>query len=150
MWRTGRHQTRNLYYDNNFVAVVIGCEEEAAMHAHWICDVLNNQGAPMSIFKKRPKVGDAVLYKLSSYDVDAIEAARAERNAAIPGSFSRANQVHAGDIYHATVVRTFDSDDDTTTAVGNNINLSVQLDGDDTYWATSRREGDIDGTYSID
>jgi len=40
----------------------------------------------------------------------------------------KGNQVKAGDIYPAMVVRTWGND---------NINLKVMLDGPDTFWATS-------------
>ena len=43
------------------------------------------------------------------------------------------NTVRAGDVFPATIVRVFD--------VGS-VNLQVQLDGTDTFWATSVSEGD--------
>jgi hypothetical protein len=44
-----------------------------------------------------------------------------------------------GQAYPAMVVRVFG---------GPNVNLQVWLDGNDTYWATSRGEGDGDGCWS--
>lgn len=45
------------------------------------------------------------------------------------------NQASEGDLYPAIVVRTFG---------GPSVNLQVFLDGNDTYWATSRSETDAD------
>lgn len=45
------------------------------------------------------------------------------------------NPVSVGDVYAATVVRVFDS-------TGGTANLQVWLDGDMSYWATSRGEGE--------
>jgi len=47
--------------------------------------------------------------------------------------------VAEGEQYPAVVVRTFG---------GTTVNLHVLLDGNDTYWATSRMEGDDPGQWS--
>ena len=43
MWRVGRHQRRNIYNGDTFIAVVIGSEDTAGMIAARICDALNEQ-----------------------------------------------------------------------------------------------------------
>ncbi|MFC0438768.1 hypothetical protein [Kutzneria buriramensis] len=77
-----------------------------------------------------------VNYKLSDGDVSAI-AAQLPRDT---GGVLR-NQVLAGDVYPAMVVRTFDPSVTTS-------NLQVFLDGNCTFWATSRVEGTVPGTWS--
>ncbi len=101
------------------------------------------------MFKKKPKLGDSVLYKLSAYDVDLINRSRDSKGV----HTYQGNDVHAGQTYPARIVRTFDYDGGETGTVEDNkgtVNLQVNLDGDDTYWATSRQIGDVDGTYSVD
>jgi hypothetical protein len=144
-WRVGNHQPRNIYYDNHFVAVTLGCDTQAAVQAAGICTILNDQG--IDVFKKKIKLGDVVLYRLSAYDVDIIQRIRDTKGA----KGYQANDVHAGQVFPAQVVRTFDTGD--TGTVDDNtgtVNLQVNLDGDDTYWATSRQIGDVDGSYSVD
>jgi len=143
-WRTGRHQPRNIYWNNQFVAVAVGCDEDAT-HAAWsICYALN---AIKENHMRRPQLGAIVYYKLSKDDVARINTLRASRShQSIEG-----NQVSAGDVFPAMIVRTFDSGD--TGTVDDNtgtVNLQVNLDGDDTYWATSRQVGDAEGSYTTE
>jgi hypothetical protein len=103
-----------------------------------------------------PTIGRVVHYKLHQGDVDQINRRRADfaafnrenrDTAAEPGHFPGrsghighyGNEVTEGDVYPAIVVRTF---------LGTTVNLQVQLDGNDTYWATSRSEGDDAGFWS--
>lgn len=77
-----------------------------------------------------PAVGTLVDYKLNAGDESVLAAQRGV-----------GNRARAGDIYPAIVVRVFDPN--ATTA-----NLQVFLDGPDTYWATSRTEGDSEGHWT--
>jgi hypothetical protein len=76
-----------------------------------------------------PAIGDWVHYVLSEHDVAAIST---------PGPRT-GNFVAVGQTYPALVVRTFG---------GPAANLQVHLDGPDSYWATSRTEGDQPGTWA--
>lgn len=76
-------------------------------------------------------LGRVVHYTLSDTDVAAI-------NDQFPESTTgqwRRNSVHAGDVCKADVVYVF-------APASNAANLQVALDGNVTYWATSRVEGD--------
>lgn len=79
-----------------------------------------------------PTIGRIVHYTLTEQDASLIASRRAASNP--DGVFAR-NPVSPGDTYPAMVVRVFHPS--TSTA-----NLQVFLDGDDTYWATSRTEGE--------
>lgn len=74
--------------------------------------------------EQAPAIGQIVDYTLGEGDVGVIT------QHPRPG-----NGVCAGEVYPAMVVRVFDPS--VTTA-----NLQVFLDGSDSYWATSRTEGD--------
>lgn len=74
-----------------------------------------------------PTIGRIVHYTLSESDANAIRSARIGLTS---GTY---NNVAAGQVYPAIVVRTFG---------GSAANLKVLLDGPDTFWATSRSEGD--------
>lgn len=50
------------------------------------------------------------------------------------------NTAEEGQVFPAQIVRIFDPESTT-------VNLQVALDGNDTYWATSVREGDGPGTW---
>lgn len=78
-----------------------------------------------------PTIGRIVHYTLSDQDAEAI--LRRRGGAALGG-----NVAVAGDAYPAIVVRTFG---------GEAANLQVFLDGEDTYWATSRVEGEDRGQW---
>jgi hypothetical protein len=101
-----------------------------------------------------PTVGRIVHYKLGAYDAKAINSRRDDAVAfrrkvagpIEPGEQGRTghiehtgNQVTEGDVYPAVIVRTFG---------GTTVNLHVLLDGNDTFWATSRMEGDEAGRWS--
>lgn len=87
----------------------------------------------------QPTVGRIVQYKLADYDAinsrrrDAGEFRRTLAQPVEAGDRGRTgNHVREGDVFPAVVVRTFG---------GTTVNLQVLLDGNDTYWATSRMEG---------
>lgn len=101
--------------------------------------------------EQQPTIGRIVHYRLSQYDADAINKRRADaKNLNAAGvtvtlaSQELGPQIHvgnhatAGDVCPAMVVRTF----------GAAANLQVFLDGNDTYWATSRTEGDTNGAWT--
>ena len=75
-----------------------------------------------------PTIGRIVHYTLTENDAEMI---RGQRESS--GMFG--NPVEAGQVYPAVVVRVFSEG-------SSSANLSVLLDGRDTYWATSRCEGD--------
>lgn len=92
-----------------------------------------------------PTIGRIVLYCLSAQDAEEINRRRtspdsiAKRIFAEPPAWPVGAQAHigngvaVGDVYPAVIVRTWG---DTPDAV---VNLQVFLDGNDTFWATSRR-----------
>lgn len=103
-----------------------------------------------------PTIGRIVHYTLTQGDANAINKRRADYAAfqktlmGTPDPGHRGatghvahngNHATAGDVFPATVVRVFN--ESTTTA-----NLQVLLDGTDTYWATSRAEGDGAGFWA--
>jgi hypothetical protein len=85
--------------------------------------------------------GRIVMYTLSDHDAEQInrrrsDAARERAGQAQSGYVVHVgNEARAGDMLPAFVVRTFG---------GPSVNLQVLLDGNDTYWATSRGETDAD------
>lgn len=83
----------------------------------------------------KPTIGRIVHYTLGDGDVNQI---RNQRITAVRGT---SNDVQAGDVYPAVVVRVFDPSVSTA-------NLQVLLDGPDSYWATSRTEGDGPGHWA--
>lgn len=103
----------------------------------------------------KPTVGRTVVYKVSEYDAAEINQRRSDAGAfhrtlpdhPVPsGELGRTghvehhgNAVAEGDEFPAVVVRTFG---------GTTVNLQVQLDGNDHYWATSRSEGEDPGFWS--
>ncbi|OZF33181.1 hypothetical protein CH296_11130 [Rhodococcus sp. 14-2496-1d] len=78
-----------------------------------------------------PTIGRVVHYTASEGSADAINKRRAT-------SGHQGNTVHAGDVFPATVVRVWPTC----------VNLQVQLDGTDTYWATSVYEGEGPHTWA--
>lgn len=88
---------------------------------------------------KIPAVGDRVLYTLSDYDAESINRSRADAVAA--GAKVHGNSAAAGDVYPMDVVRVWGNQP------GAAINGQVILDGNDTFWATSRCGGDLAGQY---
>ncbi|MGP3914314.1 hypothetical protein [Nonomuraea sp. 10N515B] len=85
----------------------------------------------------KPTIGRIVHYTLSEGDVALID----QNLPAYAGQGVQRNSVKAGDVYPAVVVRVFDPS--TTTA-----NLQVLLDGNCSYWATSRTEGEGESHWS--
>lgn len=98
----------------------------------------------------KPSIGRIVHYTLSEQDVQAINRRRDDFEAfrrtttgpiepGMPGRTGHqahvGNRPFAGQVLPAVIVRVFDPS--TTT-----VNLQVLLDGNDTYWATSRTEGE--------
>ena len=82
-----------------------------------------------------PSIGRIVLYRLSAEDVVAIKGNRTVR--------PTGNAVNEGEIYPAMIVRTWGNTE------GSCCQLQVFLDGADTYWATSRREGQGPATWFV-
>jgi hypothetical protein len=98
----------------------------------------------------KPTIGKMVWYTLSEQDAGEINRRRSDASAfareiahAVDGPVPVAhfgNDASEGDVCAATVVRVWG---------GMTVNLQVHLDGNDTYWATSRVEGDKPGTWEV-
>ena len=102
----------------------------------------------------RPALASMVLYTLTADDAKVINQRRDDhfsylakhaRPVRIPGEPGATghighagNQVHEGNQFPATIVRVWADD---------SVNLQVLLDGNDTYWATSRHKGDGHGEW---
>jgi hypothetical protein len=102
----------------------------------------------------KPYVAAMVVYTLTEQDAQAINLRRsdhdsyrakhaaAERVAGEPGATGHqahaGNQVRAGDQFPAVIVAIWGPE---------SVNLQVLLDGNDTYWATSRRGGGLHGEW---
>jgi hypothetical protein len=91
-----------------------------------------------------PTIGRIVLYRASQYDADRINKRR--KDAYSSGAYAEesgtiahiGNDVAEGQLFPALIVRVWQ---------GGLVNLQVQLDGNDVYWATSRKEGEDVGTW---
>ncbi|MDG9703826.1 hypothetical protein [Streptomyces sp. DH37] len=83
---------------------------------------------------QQPSIGRIVLYRLSQEDADLIDRRRDH-----PGNKLVGNPVSPGDVFPASVVRTWDDD---------SVNLRVLLDGNDDLWAPSRHQGSEPGTWA--
>ncbi|MFH9731924.1 hypothetical protein [Streptomyces sp. NPDC017260] len=88
-----------------------------------------------------PTVGRIVHYRLSAADANDINRRRKDFSTAGAGLSDRSgyightgNEAIEGQVLPALIVRVWDEPDLT-------VNLQVLLDGNDTYWATSRKEG---------
>jgi hypothetical protein len=99
-----------------------------------------------------PTIGRLVHYTLTQWDADAINRRRAdwERNRHDEVSGERGgkgyqahtgNHAAEGDVYPALIVRVWGDTEQSA------VNLQVHLDGNDTYWATSRTAGDGPGHW---
>ena len=106
----------------------------------------------------KPQAGSQVLYTLASGDAEQINRRRLDAGAyrrlhpanhtltqaGHPGRTGFiahfGNAAEEGQVYPAFVVRDWDE-------AGGTVNLQVLLDGNDTYWATSRLPGDGPGTW---
>ncbi|MGW4124754.1 hypothetical protein [Nocardia sp. NPDC004711] len=94
----------------------------------------------------QPTIGRIVHYTLTEYDAQAInkrrvdfaEHRRTEGYADTGYVAHYGNEARAGDVYPALIVRTR----------GDLVNLKVQLDGTDEYWAPARSEGDGAGFWN--
>ncbi len=87
-------------------------------------------------------VGRIVQYRLSAADAEQINRRRPDgpRGADGDGSIVHAgNHAAEGQVCAAVIVRVFDAPC---------ANLQVLLDGNDSYWATSRSEGDGPGFWA--
>lgn len=93
-----------------------------------------------------PTVGRIVLYRVSATDAETINQRRADAKAHMHRHRTDAtgvvvhvgNEVTAGEIYPAMIVRVWGYE---------MVNLKVELDGSDAYWATSRHIGDEPGQW---
>ncbi|MGC5009763.1 hypothetical protein ACLQ2R_03255 [Streptosporangium sp. DT93] len=94
-----------------------------------------------------PTLGDFVLYTLTEQDAYAINQRRTDGDRARASDAHNGVVIHSGnsvipgDVFPALVVRVWESS-------FNSVNLHVFLDGIDTYWATSKSEGDEPGTWA--
>ncbi|MFM9542333.1 hypothetical protein [Streptomyces turgidiscabies] len=79
----------------------------------------------------KPSIGCIVHYTLSEQDAAEINRRRADDPAAYAG-----NQAREGDVCPAMIARIFGETPESA------VNLQVTLDGNDTFWATSRTEGE--------
>ncbi|MFJ9114492.1 hypothetical protein ACIRJO_02970 [Streptomyces sp. NPDC102394] len=90
----------------------------------------------------QPAIGRIVHYTLSEQDAVEInrrrEDFRASGNAYAHSGFLGhvGNHAQEGDVYPAMIVRAWGSDSSSA------VNLQVFLDGNDTFWATSRTLGE--------
>jgi hypothetical protein len=96
-----------------------------------------------------PTIGRIVHYVLTEQDADAINRRRADAiksrtaDAHSGAILHNGNTATAGDTCPAMVVRIFPGG----TEASGGCNLQVFLDGNDTYWATSRVEGAEPGQW---
>ncbi|WP_214317029.1 hypothetical protein [Nonomuraea sediminis] len=86
----------------------------------------------------KPTIGRIVHYRLSGHDVSMIDLHNMQ---SYGGQGIVRSPVKLGEVYPAIVVRTFEGAEKT-------VNLQVLLDGNTTYWATSRSEGPDHGQWS--
>lgn len=94
-----------------------------------------------------PTVGRIVHYRLSEQDANDINRRRKDFQNGSAGSDRTGfighvgNPAAEGQVCAATVVRVFNESSDA-------INLQAVLDGNDTYWATSRTQGNDPGQWA--
>ncbi|MFI1371356.1 hypothetical protein ACH4UY_05000 [Streptomyces longwoodensis] len=95
----------------------------------------------------QPSIGRIVHYKVTAHDAEQInrrrkdfhESRSADEHTGFVGHVG--NGVAEGDVFPAMIVRVWA--ESTVT-----VNAQVFLDGNDTYWATSRAEGTEPGTWA--
>jgi hypothetical protein len=86
-----------------------------------------------------PTTGRIVHYTLGPSDVDTIK-----RNRSVAGTgIAMGNEPHEGDILPMLIVKPWGEIE------GVSANGQVFLDGNDTYWATSRGEGEGPGYWAV-
>jgi hypothetical protein len=83
-------------------------------------------------------LGTIVIYQLSQADADAITLRRSQRGSGCHGT--QGNYACEGTKCAALVVADFGGD-------GKELNLKVELDGEDCFWATSRQLGEGPGQW---
>lgn len=93
-----------------------------------------------------PTPGRTVLYRLSDHDAQVINQRRADYTTSAKSMRTGfighvGNEAVEGAVYPAVIVRVWDHEPAA-------VNLAVHLDGNDTYWATSRCEGDDVGQWA--
>jgi hypothetical protein len=96
-----------------------------------------------------PTIGRIVIYTLSADDASKINKRRADAKTHMETHIANSNgvMVHVGNDaregvdYPAMVVSTWGGKPDSY------VNLKVELDGSDTFWARSRKVGTGPGTY---
>ena len=95
----------------------------------------------------KPSIGRIVHYTLSESDAERITKRRADFAAHVKSDgyadtgyvAHYGNGVRAGDVFPAIIIRAWADD---------SVNAQVFLDGTDTFWITSHREGEGPGTWS--
>lgn len=98
-----------------------------------------------------PSIGCTVIYTLAEHDAAEINRRRVDaarnldkiREDALGYVAHVGNWVEAGDKFPMIIVRVWNTEPTEQTAV----NGSVLLDGTDTYWATSRVQGEAPGQW---
>ena len=96
----------------------------------------------------KPTIGRIVLYKLTEADAARINLSRAPKAVMAFGggetivAGAHGNLARENDVYPAMIVRVFGAETDSC------CNLQVFLDGNDAYWATSRKVGDAAGEFA--
>lgn len=96
--------------------------------------------------EQKPSIGRIVHYTLSEADAEAINRRRADaarsmadhRQTADGSQVHVGNQVREGEAYPMVITRVWG---------GTGVNGQVLLDGNDTYWATSRAHDDEGAGY---
>ncbi|SDI20040.1 hypothetical protein SAMN05421505_1387 [Sinosporangium album] len=85
-----------------------------------------------------PTIGRIVHYKLSGHDVSMIDL---ESMQSFGGQGVIRSPAKLGDVLPAIITRTYEGS-------GTAVNLQVFLDGNHSYWATSRSQGTDHGQWS--
>lgn len=83
-----------------------------------------------------PSIGRIVHYRLTENDVALIASQR-------DGTVKTGNAPREGDVYPLIITRVWEQDPTEASA----INGQVLLDGNDTLWVTSRKQGDELGNW---